>query len=282
MSQAHHYPNATDAWLHILTSIIASGQSVHPRGKETLEILHNSVSFNMNYPVVMSEPRKLSYIFMAAEAYWILGGDNTVAGLAPYNKHISQFSDDGITFAGAYGPPIGKQIDYVVTQLTKDNDTRQAVLTIWKPNPGPSKDIPCTVAMTFNIRGNKLNAHVFMRSSDAWLGIPYDFFSFSMVAAAVAFLVNQNNRYTGPKLELGNLHWTGVSSHLYQEHYEAAHEALTYGNSYKDDFVQIGFPDEFLTDVHGYTGLVRSLVACREKSEDSLHPGWLIRPQRKQ
>jgi thymidylate synthase len=42
---------------------------------------------------------------------------------------------------------IKQQLDYVVEALVKDNDSRQAVLTIWRPSPAPSKDIPCTVSI---------------------------------------------------------------------------------------------------------------------------------------
>ena len=75
---------------------------------------------------------------MAAEALWILSGDNKVETIAPYNKNIKQFSDDGIIFQGAYGPRIISQLDYVIESLRKDRESRQAVLTIWNPNPKPS------------------------------------------------------------------------------------------------------------------------------------------------
>src|SRR3546814_5271713 len=65
--------------------------------------------------------------------------------IAPWNRHISQFSDDGVVFAGAYGPRINLQLDYVLNKLREDPDTRQAGLTIWRPNPQPSKDIPCKI-----------------------------------------------------------------------------------------------------------------------------------------
>ena len=123
---------------------------------------------------------------MAAEAYWILSGDNTVTGIAPYSSSMAKFSDDGITLAGAYGVPFREQVEHVCEALDDDPDTHQATMTFWRPSPEPSKDIPCAVALDFKLRNGKLNLHVFMRSSDQWLGLPYDIFSFSLIAATVA------------------------------------------------------------------------------------------------
>lgn len=211
---------ADHAWLVVLQQILSKGEPLSPRGQPTQEILHNSAAFDMQHPVVLNPQRKLSYVFMAAEALWILRGSDRCDEIVPYNKNIASFSDNGRTFQGAYGPPISSQLGYIVQQLNHDPATRQAVLTIWQPNPRPSKDIPCTVALTFNIRNNRLNCHAFMRSSDAWLGWPYDVFNFTMIAALVICRLKANT------LRLGTLFWTGVSSHLYEQHVEQAQQCL--------------------------------------------------------
>jgi thymidylate synthase len=56
-------------------------------------------------------------------------------------KGITRFSDDGITFFGAYGPKIITQTSYIVNTLCNDQDSRQAVLSIWRENPKSSADI---------------------------------------------------------------------------------------------------------------------------------------------
>lgn len=209
-------------WLEAIADILTTGDSVAPRGQETKEILQRTIEVDMRQPVLTIPKRKLSYQFMAAEAYWILSGDNRVATIAPYNKHISQFSDDGETFFGAYGPKIVTQMDYILAKLTSDKDSRQAGLTIWRECPPETKDVPCTVAIFFNIRNGKLNCHVFMRSSDVWLGVPYDVFNFSMLSHMVCCLLNNGEK----KVEPGTLYLTAASSHLYERNFEAAQECL--------------------------------------------------------
>lgn len=214
----------TSDWVYLLDALIKHGEIVSPHGVETREFLGMTVQADMKYPVLMEAGRKLSYPFMAAEAYWILTGDSLVDNIAPYNKNIAQFSDNGFTFFGAYGPKIVSQIDYIVAKLLGDPDSRQAVLTIWRENPPPTKDVPCTVAMSFLIRGGQLHCYTFMRSSDIWLGLPYDVFNFSMVAAYVCAALNEQ---WGEKLTLGGLKVTAASMHLYTTNLAAATKLLS-------------------------------------------------------
>ena len=213
--------DCTSVWLNAVSNLLQCGRVSSPRGLSTRELLHRTFIIDMTRPVLTCPLRKLSYRFMAAEAYWILTGDNTVSGIAPYNSHIAEFSDDGTKFAGAYGPRIKEQFDWVLNKLIQERGTRQAGLTIWKDTPAPSRDIPCTVAIWFSVRGNMLNTHVFMRSSDVWLGLPYDIFNFSMLGWLMAGRLNQASE--GLKLIFpGSLYLTAVSSHLYDVNEEDA------------------------------------------------------------
>lgn len=211
-------------WLETLEKALAQGKEVSPRGRKTLELPQHTVVVDTRRPVLLVPERKLSYQFMAAEAYWILTGDNRVETIAPWNRHIAQFSDDGKVFAGAYGPMVVDQLDYVVKALAKDCDTRQAVMTIWRPNPPPSKDIPCTVALDFKLRDGKLNCHAFMRSSDQWLGLPYDVFNFSMLTHLVCGAYHMAGQR--PVIEPGTLYLTAASSHLYEEQWDSARKLI--------------------------------------------------------
>lgn len=212
-------------WLVHLKEIMEMGRAVSPKGILTVEVPSKQLMISMADPVLINPQRKLNYKFMLANAFWILSGDNRVETLAPYNKNIAQYSDDGVTFFGAYGPPINDQLDYVVSKLLADPESRQAVLTIWRPNPPETKDMPCTVAMVFDIREGRLNCHVFMRSSDAWLGVPYDLFDFSMVATEVCYRLRQTEAH--PTLDLGMLYLTAASSHVYASNFKGVSEVLS-------------------------------------------------------
>lgn len=211
-------------WIDTLSELLSFGTEVSPRGMKTREIPQRTIEVDMRKPVLCVPERKLSYQFMAAEAYWILSGDDRVASIAPWNKRIADFSDDGVTFFGAYGPKIVAQLPYVIEKLKADEHSRQAGLTIWRESPPPTKDVPCTVAVFFGIRNGKLNVHVFMRSSDAWLGVPYDVFNFSMLGHLVCAELNQ--WYIHDVLP-GTLYLTAASSHIYEANWKGAVECIS-------------------------------------------------------
>lgn len=203
------------AWLKALSDCLKNGKESAPRGKKIKELMAYQTTIPMEWPMMTVKDRHLGYRFMAAEAAWILSGDNRVRTIAPYSKAISNFSDDGHFFNGAYGPMIREQLHHVIAALNDDTDTRQAVLTIWRPNPAKSKDIPCTVSVQFMIRDGMLHVIDTMRSSDLWLGWPYDVFNFSMLARYVICHLKH-------KPELGVLVLQAGSSHLYEDNWEDA------------------------------------------------------------
>jgi len=215
-----------NVWAGTIQAILLGGQEVSPRGKLTKEIPQHTVTVPMKQPVITLKERMLNYRFMAAEAYWILSGDDSVAGISPWNNRIAAFSDNGETFFGAYGPKIVGQLDYVVSKLRSDPDTRQAGLTIWRENPTETKDVPCTVAIFANIRNGYLNLHVFMRSSDVWLGLPYDVFNFSMLGHLICSKLNADDQLDR-LIQPGNLYLTAASSHLYETNWEDARKCVS-------------------------------------------------------
>ncbi len=268
--------HASAAWLATLSKILAEGKDVSPRGMRTLELQHHTVQVQMQYPVVLCPARKLSYTFLAAEAVWILSGDDKVETIAPYNPNIGQFSDDGVRFYGAYGPRIIEQFDWCLGKLWEDRDTRQAVMTIWRQRPPKTKDVPCTVAVAFSIRNSRLHCHVFMRSSDAWLGLPYDVFNFSMLALKMTCFYNEQVHNSGmlrDPIELGWLHLTAASSHLYEKNFVGAEQCLEAGVAPIGEVV----PAEPLLRGRWYDFFQQALVTCRDKAE-GMPLMWRIRP----
>jgi thymidylate synthase len=260
---------ANHAWLYSVSDMLHSGKDVAPRGQKTKEIVGESISFDMNHPICYHQDRKLNYSFMAAEAYWIVSGSMFVEDIAPYNKHISQFSDDKYIFNGAYGPKFVYQLDYVVNALLRDSSTRQAVMSIWVNNPMRTADYPCTLNLQWLLRDNKLHCIVNMRSNDLWLGRPYDLFNFTIMTLRVLCMYNQLRTDEGRITELGTLRLNVGSGHLYEQHYEQAALLATV----EPDKITSEVP---ITALYNWRFVVESLLACRDKS--NVNGLWGIRP----
>ena len=205
--------NLSHAWAQLAHSLVKHGAKVSPRGKETREIRNVSLRFHGRNNIILSEQRDLNYRFMVAEWLWMAAGRNDAGSITRFNKQLAQFSDDGIRFAGAYGPMIKDQLAYVIKNLKSDSTSRQALLTIWRPSPGPSRDIPCTVALQFFLRDDLLHVTATMRSSDVWLGVPYDAFNFSQIGASIAGAMG---------VDLGEVVMNLGSSHVYAPNYDGA------------------------------------------------------------
>ena len=174
------------AWFELLSRLYNDGRPVSPRGFETHELLGVQLRVDdMTKNILVHPARGLSYRFAIAEWIWMAAGRSDVATVVKYNKNIAQFSDDGIIFAGAYGPQMLKQIPWAMDQLAKPG-CRQAVIQIWQPMPALSKDIPCTLSWQLLARDGKLSAVITMRSSDIWLGLPYDFINLSQLISGIA------------------------------------------------------------------------------------------------
>lgn len=254
----------------LLEDLIDEGEPTAPRGLLTRELLGYQTVIPMSRPVITDANRAVAYRFMAAEAAWILSGSNRVADIKPYGPHMARFSDDKLFMSGAYGPRVLEQLPYVAAALCRDSATRQAVMTLWRSRPGDTKDMPCTVSIQFMIRKGRFDAFVNMRSSDAWLGVPYDWFSFSMVAAYVFAIISSTQ--AGDGVRFGNLYFTAASEHLYAEHFDKA--ALVVGN--KQDYTFHDYspldPAEFSDDPDR---LVRHLWAVANKDKGKLESDFL-------
>jgi thymidylate synthase len=255
------------SWFYLLSDVYFNGRPVNPRGKETREILGRSMTINMNNPVVCVRERKLGYHFMAAEAAWIMSGDNRVKTIAPFSKMISNFSDDGERFFGAYGPRIIDQVGHIVKSLVNDRESRQAVLTIWRQNPPITKDVPCTISAQWMIREDKLHCFLNMRSSDAWMGVPYDIFNFSCLSLGI---MKQINTFMKKEciITLGELYFNAASQHLYKEQFEIVSSILS-----KREIFTIRSVDTDIFD--SYDEVVEHLWNVAKNKNCNPNPLWL-------
>jgi len=206
-----HLPNGRDGYVEILSHVVVAGRPVAPRGLKTLDAGEVTIVLESPYDALpLHTGRKMSKRIAAAEAVQLIGGFSRPE-LLPAS--FERFKEDDGSFYGAYGVRIGGQLAEVVRKLRTDRDTRQAVITLWNPaldnvDP-PRRDHPCTVAIGFRIYDDKLRTNVLMRSSDAWLGIPYDLFQFTQLQLSAAHLLN---------IEPGPYSHRTWSLHIYEEH----------------------------------------------------------------
>lgn len=254
-----------EIYRNLLSTLLSKNIRSQPRGMDTVERLMMTTTIDMCEPIITLPGRDLDYKFMAAEAYWILSGDRRL-NHSRLEHNLLKYSDDTRTMRGAYGPPFMQQVEYVKDVLIDDPMSRQGVMTLWERNPRPSRDIPCTVAIQWIIRDAKLNCHVFMRSSDAWLGWPYDIFAFSMMSLYLRASLWLSAPMATP-IDLGYLCLVAGSQHLYERNIEAA--SLLTRCSVGEDNLTISshkflYPDDIMCALDATRNAINSLE-CMKK-----------------
>jgi hypothetical protein len=207
-------------YFDVLAALFAKGQRQPSRNGETLEV--EDLIIEVENPVYNSpegiRPGYNSSIGVV-EGLQLLAGISDSGLTADIQPQFRAYMDDG-KFWGAYGPRTVDQFPIIANRLANDNDTRQAVITLWDPEydaHGGKKDHPCTTAFFFLVRDGKLNMKVVMRSMDLWWGWPYDAVQFSMVHQAMAAAI---------ALPVGVYTHHAVSAHLYEPHWDVARDTL--------------------------------------------------------
>lgn len=189
-----------EAWLRAAREVAANGRRVSPRGMGSLEIpwVQIEVTDPTTIPIVVTG-RELRNVIGVLEALQLIGGFSIPELLSDRVKKFAQFEDNGIMW-GAYGARTHGQLGNVVELLTRDPDSRQAVMTFYEAGRdlnNVKRDIPCTISVQFLLRagrtgpddedrGSRLDAGVSMRSNDLWLGTPYDMLQFAILQMSVA------------------------------------------------------------------------------------------------
>lgn len=213
--------NLNDVLSTIYRNVLTGGVQRSPRGQRVLEwpspVLIELQKHDLPWSFVSG--RKFNPFFAMAEVVWILAGRNDVDFISYYNSKIKDFSDDGVTFHGAYGhrfrayPMLVSlegelyadcvdQIALVIARLRKDPQTRQAVLGLWNPSldlKDGSKDYPCNNLCYFSQRDGALDMSVVRRSNDMVWGLPYNqvqfYFLHAMIAGALGAEMGHYNEF---------------------------------------------------------------------------------------
>lgn len=224
------YPDVQTAFLAELDNLLVNGKVMPSRlGDSTLEVIHRSFTIQDPAKALIHTPHRNNNIFAAlAETMWVLGGRNDIAFLSKYLPRAAEYSDDGITWRGAYGPRLRNwngidQLAEIVKILEKSPTSRRAVAMIYDPDRDfvASKDIPCNDALHFCIRDGRLHLLVFTRSNDimwGWSGI--NSFEWSVLQRVLAGILG---------VGIGQITFTIGSLHLYDRHITRAKKILEAG-----------------------------------------------------
>lgn len=222
----------------LLKEIMDTGSDRKGRNGLTRGVFTRQLRFKMSdgFPAVTT--KKLAFRNTAAELFWFMSGcsDNRVLqrlgceiwtpnANAEYWKPKAKFDGDlgrvyGVQWRN-WKKPDGSTMDQlasVIDRIKKDPNDRRLIVTAW--NPGELDEMalpPCHMMFQFFVTDGKLSLHMFQRSCDMFLGVPFNIASYALMLHLVAQMTD---------LEPDELILTLGDAHIYHNHFEAVEEQL--------------------------------------------------------
>jgi thymidylate synthase len=102
------------------------------------------------------------------------------------------------------------QIKYVLEELSKDTNSRRAVLSAWNPSDLKKMALPpCHILYIFNRSSKGLSCHLTLRSSDLFLGLPFNIASTALLTHIFAHVLH---------IPANEISLSICDAHIYEEH----------------------------------------------------------------
>jgi thymidylate synthase len=215
-----------DVMRDVVEEILSRGEQINPTKGPATEL--TGVLLEVTNPrarLSRTETRGKPFSCLG-ELCWYLAKTNDKGFISYYLRHYEEYADGDVIYGG-YGPRVfdwrgQDQWANVIGLLKKKPDSRQAVIQLFDASDivEDHSDVPCTCTLQFMIRRGELHMFTNMRSNDAFLGLPHDIFSFTMLQEIMA-------RTLG--VQLGTYKHAVGSLHLYDQDLNAAQRFLDEG-----------------------------------------------------
>jgi thymidylate synthase len=231
-------------YLDLLKDIKENGTIKGDRtGTGTASVFGSQMRHDLTKGFPLLTTKKLHFKSIANELIWFLSGDTNTKWL---NENGVKIWNEWATEDGSLGPVYGKQwtqwptkdggsinqIEYVVNQLKNNPNSRRILFHGWNVEYLPDEGLspqenaengkmalpPCHLLYQFYVANGKLSAQLYIRSSDSFLGLPYNIASLSLLTHMLAQQCD---------LEAHEIVVSIGDSHIYSNHNEQVEEQLS-------------------------------------------------------
>lgn len=227
-------------YLNLLKDVLTSGEIKDTRNGKVYSNFGNLISFDIehnSFPLLTT--KKMFFRGVVEELLWFLRGSVNANELKEKNINIwtgnstREYLDSvGLInykegelgpvygwqwrkFGKDYNEPDNKnmgndQIRYILEELMKPDNSRRAVLSGWNPNDLDKMALPpCHILYIFNKTKKGLSCHMTLRSSDLFLGLPFNIASTGLLTKILAKVLH---------IETSEICLSICDAHIYNEH----------------------------------------------------------------
>ncbi len=235
------------AYLDFLQCVLTDGKERKDRtGVGTRGLFGGQLRFDLRERFPLLTTKKVHIKSIIHELLWFLRGETHVKPLQDVGVSIwdewataEQTAKFGRA-AGDLGPVYGHQwrnfgatknadgsyrrdgvdqIQRVLTTLVENPDSRRMIVSGWNPLEADKVALPpCHTLFQFYVQDDEVSCHLYQRSADLFLGVPFNIASYSLLTLMMAHVTQK--RPGDFILSFGDVH-------LYSNHVEQAKEQLS-------------------------------------------------------
>ena len=226
----------------LLEDILSNGEVRDDRTKVgTISVFGRQLRFDLSkgFPAVTT--KKLAWKAVKSELLWFIEGSNDERRLAEI-LHGSRDTGNSTIWTGnahaAYWTPKAKhegdlgrvygvqwrdwrgvdQLTNLIEGIKKDPNGRRHIMTAWNVDELDQMALPpCHVMSQFYVSNGKLSCHMYQRSVDVFLGLPFNIASYALLTHMIAQVCD---------LKVGELIISTGDTHIYSNHIEQVNEQL--------------------------------------------------------
>lgn len=241
-------------YLNLLQELVnesESGNLIQDRtGVGTYNLFHRTLRFDLGKSFPLLTTKRMSLKSIVGELLWIISGSTNANTLK--NKYGCTIWDEWKDEDGELGKVYGHQwrnfgqvqeydevsaclsgeneayydvqegfdqLKWLINEIKINPTSRRLYVTSANPNDRYDQALDCCHNyFQVVIKNGKLNLYFQMRSTDVFLGLPYNIASYAILAHMLALETSY---------DVGELVYSGVDVHLYSNHIEQAREQLS-------------------------------------------------------
>lgn len=195
-------------YLELLEKVYKKGTFRMDRtGTGTLSLFGEQIRFDISDTIPLLTTKSIHLKSVVGELLWFLNGETNIKPLQKDGVHIW---DAWATDTGRIGPMYGyqwrkwggktDQLSNLIENLKKNPSSRRHVISAWEVDNLPDESLspqknvlignmalaPCHCLYQFYVVEDKLSCQVYIRSSDVYLGLPFNIASYAILTYMIA------------------------------------------------------------------------------------------------